>query len=312
MSDCCAPGEHEGANSPLAAPFEVVPASAGARPRVAMAEIPGGSFLMGSDDAIAYAADGEGPVRSVELSPYRVDVRTVTNDDFDAFVLDTAYVTDAERYGWSFVFGGLLPDDFPPTRAAADSPWWRQVMDANWRHPEGPTTGLASRGDHPVVHVSWNDAVAYATWAGKELPTEARWERAARGLLESATYPWGDELTPNSEHRMNVWQGVFPTENTLADGFLGTCAADAFPANDFGLFNVTGNVWEWTADWFDVYHDASRADPTGPSGGDQRVLKGGSFLCHASYCARYRPAARMALVPDSGASNVGFRCCEPV
>ena len=274
-----------------------------------MAEIPAGSFLMGAEDPL-YPADGEGPVRRIELPSYRIDRTTVTNDEFAAFVEDTGFVTDAERFGWSFVFGGLLPDDFPPTRGAVEAPWWRQVMGATWRTPEGPGTGLEGRPDHPVVHVSWNDAAAYATWAGRVLPTEARWERAARGGNEGATFPWGEELEPGGEHRMNVWQGVFPAENSLGDGFLGTCPADAFPPNDFGLFNVTGNVWEWTADWFDVTHEAPTADPTGPVDGALKVLKGGSFLCHASYCARYRPAARMALTPDSGASNVGFRCAD--
>ncbi len=268
-----------------------------------------GSFLMGAEDPL-YPADGEGPVRRIELSSYRIDQRTVTNEDFAAFVEDTGFVTDAERFGWSFGFGGLLPDDFPPTRGAADAPWWRQVMGATWRTPEGPGTDLEGRHDHPAVHVSWNDAAAYATWVGKVLPTEARWERAARGRPEGATFPWGEELEPGGDHRMNVWQGVFPAENTLGDGFLGTCPADAFPPNDFGLFNVTGNVWEWTADWFDVSQEASTPDPTGPADGELKALKGGSFLCHARYCARYCPAARMALTPDSGASNVGFRCAS--
>ena len=277
-----------------------------------MAEIPGGAFLIGSDDALSYPDDGEAPVREVAVSPYRIDVCAVTNADFAAFAADSGYETDAERFGWSFVFAGLLPDDFPPTRAAADAPWWRQVMGADWRHPEGPASGVGGREDHPVVHVSWSDAAAYAAWAGKRLPSEAQWERAARGGRERARFPWGDELEPGGEHRMNVWQGAFPSRNTLDDGWYGTCPADAFAPNDFGLYNMTGNVWEWCFDWFDVFsHQINpREDPIGPADGELKLLKGGSFLCHESYCARYRPAARMGLPPDTGTSNIGFRCAR--
>ena len=264
---------------------------------------------MGSVDRYAYPGDGEGPLREVALSAYEIDVCAVSNADFATFVEDTGYLTESERIGWSFVFGGLLPDDFPPTQAAADAPWWRAVEGASWRRPEGAQSGIDGRLDHPVAHVSWHDAAAYASWAGASLPTEAQWERAARGGLESQPYPWGAELTPSGEHRMNVWQGVFPTENRAEDGWSGTCPVDAFAPNGFGLYNTTGNVWEWCADWFDVAHDLSDAsDPLGPPDGDLRVLKGGSFLCHESYCLRYRPAARLALSPDSATSNTGFRC----
>lgn len=274
-----------------------------------MARIPAGEFTMGSVDDLAYPGDGEGPLRQVELSAFEIDVHAVTNEDFAAFVADTGYRTDSERMGWSFVFAGLLPDDFPPTRAAADAPWWRQVENASWSNPEGPQSDIAERGDHPVVHVSWNDASAYAQWAGKSLPSEAQWERAARGGLELQPYPWGDQLTPDGAHRMNVWQGVFPTDNSLDDGWYATCPVDSYEPNGFGLYNTTGNVWEWCRDWFDVFHDPSPpVDPIGPADGDLKVLKGGSFLCHESYCLRYRTAARMTLTPDSATSNTGFRC----
>ena len=183
---------------------------------------------MGATDHLAYPGDGEGPLRQITLNAYEIDRCAVSNDDFAAFVDATGYRTESEVLGWSFVFAGLLPDDFPPTRAAADAPWWRQVEGASWRHPEGPQTSITDRLDHPVVHVSWNDALAYASWAGKTLPTEAQWERAARGGLESQPYPWGDELTPGGEHRMNVWQGVFPTENINADGWYATCPVDSY------------------------------------------------------------------------------------
>ncbi len=208
------------------------------------------------------------------------------------------------------MFGGLLPDDFPATRAVAAASWWRQVYGANWRHPQGPQSSLEGREEHPAVHVSWSDALNFCRWAGKRLPTEAEWEFAARGGLEGKRFPWGDELEPASEHLMNVWQGTFPSENTRADGYLGTCPVDAFPPNGYGLHNTTGNVWEWTADWFDVAFRQRdrRRDPVGPSTGTSRVQKGGSYLCHASYCRRYRIAARQASTPDSSTGNVGFRC----
>ncbi len=258
-------------------------------------QIPGATFRMGSDDRWAYPADGEGPVREVTVAAFAIDRGPVSNDAFAAFVAETGHVTEAERFGWSFVFGGLLPDDFPETRGVVQTPWWRQVFGADWAHPEGPQSSVHERGSHPVVHVSWNDAVAFAGWAGKRLPTEAEWELAARGGLEGAVFPWGDELEPGGEHRMNVFQGSFPDHDSGADGFVGTSPVGAYPPNGFGLFDVTGNVWEWTA------------DPFGDAVGS-RSQRGGSYLCHESYCRRYRVAARMGSTPDSSTGNVGFRC----
>jgi len=269
-----------------------------------------GEFLMGSDDELAYPADGEGPVRAIRLSPFWIDACAVTNAQFGRFAEDTGYVTEAERYGWSFVFAGLLPDDLAPTRAVARAPWWRQVEGADWRHPEGPQSEVEERLDHPALHVSWNDAVAYAAAAGKRLPTEAEWECAARGGLESRPYPWGDELEPGGQHRMNVWQGSFPQQNTRADGYLGTCPVDAFAANGHGLHNMTGNTWEWCSDWFsaDFHTRDRRTNPAGPQAGTHKTTRGGSYLCHASYCRRYRVSARNAVTPDSSTGNIGFRC----
>jgi sulfatase modifying factor 1 len=279
-----------------------------------MVRLDGGEFQMGSIDRLAYPDDGEGPARRVRLDPFEVEACAVTNADFARFVDATGHVSDAERYGWSFVFAGLLPDDFPPTRAVTAAPWWRQVEGADWRRPEGPQSDLEGRLDHPVVHVSWSDAVAYCDWAGARLPTEAEWEYAARGGLEAKVFPWGDELEPDGEHRMNVWQGEFPRHNTRADGFLGTCPVDAFPPNGFGLFNVTGNVWEWCSDWFsrDFHTRDKRTNPQGPIRGTQRSTRGGSYLCHHSYCRRYRVAARNSMEPDSTTGNTGFRCVRDV
>jgi formylglycine-generating enzyme len=264
---------------------------------------------MGSDDALAYPADGEGPVHEVRLRSFLIDRYAVSNERFAGFVEGTGYVTDAERWGWSFVFGGLLPDDFPATRSVPQAPWWRQVEGAQWRRPEGPHSDLDGRPEHPVVHVSHNDALAYCEWAGGRLPTEAEWEFAARGGLARQPYPWGHELEPAGEHRMNVWQGEFPTSNTAADGYIGTAPVDAFAANGHGLHNVTGNVWEWTADWFDPawYGASPTEDPRGPEEGQRRVTRGGSYICHASYCRRYRVSARSANMPDDGTGNIGFR-----
>ena len=274
-----------------------------------MVSLAGGVFVMGSEDRLAYAADGE-TRREVEVSPFMIDSCAVSNAVFAEFVAETGYVTQAEQFGWSFVFGGMLPDEFPATRGVVGAPWWRQVYEADWCHPEGPHSDVADRADHPAVHVSFSDALSYCAWAGKRLPSEAEWEFAARGGLSGAAFPWGDDLEPGGEHRMNVWQGRFPNENSLGDGYFGTCPVNAFAPNGHGMFNVTGNVWEWTADWFDPAfrtHDR-RTDPVGPPNGTHKVQKGGSYLCHASYCRRYRVAARQGNGPDSAAGNLGFRC----
>ncbi|MET0146443.1 MAG: formylglycine-generating enzyme family protein [Ilumatobacteraceae bacterium] len=274
-----------------------------------MVSIPAGPFHMGAVGDVAYGDDGEGPIHVVELSAYRMGAHAVTNDDFARFVDATGHVTESEQFGWSFVFGGLLPDDFDATRAVAAAPWWRQVYGADWRHPEGPQSDIAARGDHPVVQVSWSDASAFCAWSGTRLPTEAEWERAARGGRRGTIFPWGDDLEPDGRHMMNVFQGTFPGGNTEADGYAGTAPVDAFDPNVFGLYNMTGNVWEWCADWYSpgYYRHSERRDPRGPSAGTSRVMRGGSYLCHASYCRRYRVAARSANTPDSSAGNIGFR-----
>lgn len=275
-----------------------------------LVDLDGGTFLMGTDDE-EYPADGEGPVREVTVDPFRIDRYAVTNAEFLAFVRDTDYLTDAERYGWSFVFDGLL-DDRARNHAVGQSnaaSWWVGVEGACWYRPEGPGSSVLGRLDHPVVHVSHRDARAFCEWAGRRLPTEAEWEYAARGGLTQRRFPWGDDPHPEGEHRCNIWQGEFPTTNTAADGFVGTAPVDAFPTNGFGLANVAGNVWEWCMDWFSPTHhvDGPRENPTGPPDGNERVIRGGSYLCHDSYCNRYRVAARTANTPDSTTGHVGFR-----
>lgn len=254
---------------------------------------------MGTDDT-RFPGDREGPIRSVDVSAFRMARHLVTNHDFAAFVDATGMVTVAEQDSWSFVFGGLLPDDFPDTRGVVGTEWWRQVHGADWRHPYGPQSDLDDLDDHPVVHVTWFEAEAFAAWAGCRLPIEAEWEKAARGGLDQALYAWGDELEPAGVHRCNIWQGAFPTDNTLDDGWLATSPVGTFAPNGHGLYDVAGNVWEWQADWFD---HSERL----------RTMRGGSYLCHDSYCNRYRVGARTSNTPDTPSGNIGFRlAADPV
>lgn len=277
-----------------------------------MAFIPGGQFLMGTEDRDGFPADGEGPIHKVSLKPFYMDKYAVSNQDFKEFVEDTAYVTEAERYGWSFVFHLFLPEAIlkKTSRKVQQTPWWIVVEGANWRSPEGPGTGIENRLDHPVIQISWNDAKAYCKWANKRLPTEAEWEFAARGGMEQKKYVWGDELTPEGKHRCNIWQGDFPKSNTAEDGYSGTAPVSSYEPNGYGLFNMSGNVWEWCSDWFvkNVNKRGGRYNPSGPDKGLEKVMRGGSYLCHESYCNRYRVAARTSNTPDSSTGNIGFRC----
>ncbi len=306
-ASCCGPGGGRAGAEPHDA-LDALTAGAGSHPDT-LTDVPATTFRMGEDSVWAYPGDGEDPVHDVELGAFRIDRFTVTNDAYACFVDATGWSTDAERFGWSFVFVGLLPADFPDTSGVVGAEWWRQVFGADWHHPEGPQSDLDGRGDHPVVHVSWHDAIAYCRWTGTRLPTEAEWECAARGGRAGTAFPWGDDLEPGGEHRMNVFQGTFPGTNTGADGYLATAPVDAFPANGFGLHNVTGNVWEWCADWLDLatYAAGAARDPRGPATGDRRVQRGGSYLCHLSYCRRYRVSARFGSEPTSSAGHSGFR-----
>ncbi|XP_035757292.1 formylglycine-generating enzyme isoform X4 [Egretta garzetta] len=220
-----------------------------------MVAIPGGVFTMGTDEP-EIQQDGEWPARRVRVNGFYMDQYEVSNEEFERFVNSTGYVTEAEKFGDSFVFEGMLSEEVKAGihQAVAAAPWWLPVKGANWKHPEGPDSTISNRMDHPVLHVSWNDAVAFCTWAGKRLPTEAEWEYGCRGGLENRLFPWGNKLQPKGQHYANIWQGVFPTNNTAEDGYKGTAPVTAFPPNGYGLYNIVGNAWEWTSDWWAVRH----------------------------------------------------------
>ena len=284
---CCAPARE------FTPEREAIPPAATYASREGFVDVPACAFAMGNDGPDANPGDFEGPVRDVRIDAFAIGAATVTNREFAAFVEATAYVTDAERCGASFVFYLQVPAERRDSlrRVAQGLPWWAEVGGACWRQPEGPGSVIDTRLQHPVVHVSWHDADAYCAWIGARLPREVEWECAARGGLAGKRFAWGNELLADGVPRCNVWRGEFP--NRPAAGWRpGTVEAASGEANGFGLFNVCGNVWEWCEDWF------------APG---QRAMRGGSFLCHDSYCNRYRVAARSANAPGSSASNIGFR-----
>jgi formylglycine-generating enzyme required for sulfatase activity len=259
-----------------------------------MIHLPGGSFAMGTDHGMPF----EGPVHHVTVHAFWIDRCEVTNREFARFVEATGYRTESETQGWAGVFD--------PAKHR-----WVPTKGASWQHPEGPGSTVARRSDLPVVHVSWNDAVAYARWVGKRLPTEAEWEYAARGGHAGDEFAWGNVLRPGGRAMANTWQGHFPERDLGTDGFRGLAPVGTFPANAFGLFDMAGNVWEWTQDWFsdDSFGAAEGlVDPKGPPAGVEKVIRGGSWLCSANYCTGYRVAARQHSPVDSGLNNLGFRC----
>ncbi|WP_419466054.1 formylglycine-generating enzyme family protein [Alteribacter salitolerans] len=307
---CCAASREGRANSVSAE--TIIKHKTGMRHTEHLIRLDGGEFIMGTDEDGRYPGDGEGPSRPVRLKPFAIDRYAVTNAQFQEFVEETSYVTEAEHYGWSFVFHMLVSekDKRCVTDSVAQTPWWFVVNGAKWNCPEGPDSSISDRMDHPVIHVSWNDAIAYCNWSGKRLPTEAEWEYAAKGGLADSIYPWGNELLIEGEHQCNIWQGNFPSVNTAEDGFVSTAPVSAFFPNGYGLYNTVGNVWEWCGDWFTNKHKRKPAhdNPKGPVRGYSKVMKGGSYLCHDSYCNRYRVAARTSNTPDSSTGNIGFRC----
>lgn len=308
--NCCMPETGTGVMDALGPAHRSQPSSPDL---TGMSRVPGGAFLMGGVDADGRPEDGEGPIRQITLKPFFIDIAAVTNLAFVSFVAAAGYLTDAERCGWSYVFRPKGPGGAGARGLSRGAPWWVGVDGACWSAPEGPGSSIEGREDHPVVHVSWQDAAAYAAWAGKRLPTEAEWEMAARGGRDQMRFPWGDELTPGGRHMCNIWQGRFPDGDRAEDGFSGTAPVRSYQPNGFGLYNVSGNTWEWVSDWWSTHwhareQPATRNDPTGPASGEMKVVRGGSFLCHASYCNRYRLSARTASALDMTAAHTGFRC----
>ncbi len=308
---CCGAGRGAGAEAGLLeAALQVPVAEEDTRQalRARLREIPGGFFEMGARKS-TFPADLDSPRRKVFVSPFLIAPHAVTNADYARFVEATGYRTVAEREGWSYVFHLLLnrPQDWPVSPPGLR--WWRRVDGALWAQPEGPGSDVADRQTHPVAHIAWYDALAYCRWAGLRLPFEAEWEKAARGGLVNMKFPWGNALTPGGVFAMNTWQGRFPDENTAEDGFIGTAPVDAYAPNGFGLYNMTGNVWEWAQDWFGPRAPGKGVprDPQGPESGTAKVQRGGSFLCHVSYCDRYHVHSRTRNDPDSSTSNSGFR-----
>jgi sulfatase modifying factor 1 len=307
MAACCVPARPA---SQQAAPAYAAQSRVDVGTTERLVRIDACNFAMGNESVDAVASDGEGPTRLVSLKGFSIAPMAVTNRAFGNFVRATRYVTDAERFGSSFVFYLQVPTDGRKKvrQVARELPWWLPVADASWQRPEGPGSHIYERLDYPVVHVSWQDAQAYCAWAGVRLPTEAEWECAARGGLQGRRFPWGDDLMEKGVPRCNVWHGSFP--NVPEDGWRPqpVAVADGEP-NAFGLVNMCGNVWEWCADWFSpTYHrDTATENPIFALETGRRSMRGGSFLCHDSYCNRYRVAARSSNTPNSSACNLGFR-----
>jgi formylglycine-generating enzyme len=314
-SSCCALSGGQGTivgdgfflDAALAVP--PAPADISAALRARLCPIPGGIFEMGTRKS-TFEADLDSPRRKVKLTAFAMSPHATTNAEYAAFVAATGYRTVAEVEGWSYVFHLLLPDLAAYPASPPGLPWWRRVDGAHWAAPEGPDSSVAGREAHPAVHIAWYDALAYCTWAGLCLPTEAQWERAARGGQARQKFPWGNEMTPGGQHMMNTFQGDFPARNSGEDGFIGTAPVDAFKPNGFGMYNMTGNVWEWVNDRFGHLPVSGRlpaVDPTGAAEGYARTQRGGSYLCHASYCDRYFVHSRTRNDPDSSTGNCGFR-----
>ena len=271
------------------------------------ANLEGGWFLMGSEEKYVFPGDGEGPVRKVFVDKFSISKYSVTIAEFKRFIDETDYVTDAEKFGWSFVFFEQLKNN-SYTDSVQNAPWWIKVDEAYWNLPDGENIGIDKFPDHPVTHISWRDAQEYCKWSGTRLPTEAEWEFAARGGLDQKKYPWGDQLEPNGEVQCNIFEGEFPNKNNAPKDMRFTTRVDKFKPNNFGLYNMVGNVWEWTEDWFTRFHNLDiNVNPSGPEKGSTKVIRGGSFLCHDSYCNRYRTSSRTSNSIDSSTSNMGFR-----
>lgn len=298
---CCAPARETSCSTKSELPKQ------GEQGHFVAVDIPGGSATIGTDHPIL-AVDGEAPQRIRRIKPFRLDATAVTNARFARFVADTGYQTEAERLGDSFVFAGFLDGQARQAPTVPGTPWWHIVKGANWRAIFGPGSEDSLQEDHPVVHVSWNDARTFAQWAGGRLPTEAEWEHAARGGLGDVPFPWGNAEPNDVDHfPCNIWQGHFPNADEGRDGYVGTAPAQSFEPNAYGLYNMVGNVWEWTSQPFKVRSLKKRTQRIHGGKAGFKTIKGGSFLCHKSYCYRYRIAARNGTSPDSSMSHQGFR-----
>ena len=303
--NCCVPTVQRPRNNSVVTTSYASPDTDTGRGRAI--RLPGGTATVGTA-APVLREDGEGPCRRVTVAPFRIDAMAVSNRRFAAFVAATGYRTEAERFGWSFVFHLFVKQSRPEWRVM-ETPWWERVDGACWAAPEGAGSTTAERADHPAVHISWHDAAAFAAWAGGRLPTEAEWEYAAKGGRDDARFPWGDAEPDDGNALCNIWQGRFPHSNSAADGYIGTAPVDSFAANGFGLHNMAGNAWEWCADPFRVRSLSAAAKQRNglAAAARERVMKGGSYLCHRSYCYRYRVAARSGRSPDTAAGHTGFR-----
>lgn len=316
---CCAPARDAAAPSAPSASEPVALVEGAGAHAIEQCLIPGQTFAMGDHHGDGKRSDGETPVHPVTVSEFSIDATSVTNADWVAFAEATGYRTEAETFGFSAVFHlALKADPADIVGQPPSTPWWFGVKGADWSHPQGRHSGIDDLLDHPVTHISWNDAAAYSTWAGRRLPTEAEWECAARGGQAGQRYPWGNsETLETGEWPCNIWQGTFPGKNTLEDGWLTTAPVRTYQPNGYGLWQTVGNVWEWCSDWAHPAYYAfsltggTAVDPQGPDSGGQKSMRGGSFLCHPSYCNRYRNAARSANTPDSSMANTGFRTVGP-
>lgn len=300
---CCVPGR--GATASSRATRKTIKTNGALPDR--LVSVPGGASHVGTSKT-ELPIDGEGPPRKVRLKPYRIDPIAVTYDWFAKFIGDTGYKTDAETYGWSLVFFAFL-DNPDQHESPIQTPWWRKVEGATWAQPLGPGSDWESMADHPVTHVSRNDANAFAQWVGGRLPSEAEWEHAARSGAKEQRFPWGEEEPSDAFTPCNIWQGTFPSHNTTRDGYAGTAPAKSFKPNALGLYNMVGNTWEWSADTFRVRSQRKAAATLNKAAITEgvRLLKGGSYLCHASYCYRYRIAARTGVHADTSTGHTGFR-----
>jgi len=309
MTDaCCSPNSGRNNKKKINSQFLASKTDLG----ISFNDLEGGWFSMGSESKHVFPGDGEGPVRDIFVDSFTISTTSITIEQFNDFITDTGYKTEAEIFGWSFCFFDQL-NNHEGKEFVKEAPWWIKTEGAFWNLPDGQNSGLDFFFNHPVTHVSWNDANAFCKWSNTRLPTEAEWEYAARGGLKGKTYPWGEDLIVDGKTLCKIFEGEFPYENNSKSEFKHTVPSKYFEPNNFGIYNMVGNVWEWTEDWFSRYHNLEiNVNPSGPEKGNTKVIKGGSFLCHDSYCNRYRVSSRSGNSIDSSTSNMGFRVVKNI